>query len=178
MLPLWPHTLGGICYSSFYHTWLITYLWPSLSLCRLFRPHGLILSFDVPRSSLKNPCLLLYVAFKPILACTRNFYPQTRVHRDVCISLNIYGIFLIWVRRSWLLAFHMPWAHSNSTLHYPFGVLYKEPLGYIEEELKSKETMVHCCLSLLILEFASLCPLDHFDFFPIFPLSCDLTIER
>ena len=32
--------------------------------------------------------------------------------------------------------------------HYPFGVLYKEPLGNIEEEeLKSKETIVHCCLS-------------------------------
>ena len=37
MLPLWPHTLGGICYSWFYHTWLITYLWPSLSLYLLDR---------------------------------------------------------------------------------------------------------------------------------------------
>ena len=30
----------GICYNWFYHTWLITHLWPSLSLCRLFGPHG------------------------------------------------------------------------------------------------------------------------------------------
>ena len=30
----------------------------------------------------------------------------------------------------------------------PFEVLYKEPVGYIEEgELKSKETIVHCCLN-------------------------------
>ena len=26
----------------------------------------------------------------------------------------------------------MPRDHSDLTLHYPFGVLYKEPLGYIE----------------------------------------------
>ena len=46
-VPLWPHKLRGIYYSWFYHTWLITLLWPSLSLCKLFRPHGLILYFDV-----------------------------------------------------------------------------------------------------------------------------------
>ena len=147
------------CYNWFYHTWLITYLWPSLSLCRLFRPHGRILSFDVPISSLKNPCLLMYTNFKPILTCTHEFWLQTCVHRDVCISPNIFGVFLIWFWRSRLLAFHMHWDHSYSTLHYHFGVLYKEPLGYIEEEeLKSKETIVHCCLSLLILESTSLCP--------------------
>ena len=42
-ITLWPHTLGGICYSWFYHTWWITDLWPSLSLYRLFGPHGLFL---------------------------------------------------------------------------------------------------------------------------------------
>ena len=58
-----------------------------------------------------------------------------------------------------VLAFHMPRYRSVLTLHYPFGVLYKEHLGYIEEEeLKSKETIVHCCLGLLILESTSLCP--------------------
>ena len=133
MLPLWHHTLGGICYSWFYHTWLITYLWSSLSLCRLFRPHGLILSFDFPISSIKNPCLLLYTTFNPIPTCTCDFWPQTHVHRDVCISPNIFGIFLIGVWRSWLLAFLIPLDRLDSTLHYPFGVLYKEPLGYIEK---------------------------------------------
>ena len=82
------------CYSWFYHTWLITYLWPSLSFCRLFRPHGLILYFDVSKFSPKNTILLLYMTFNPILACTCDFGPQTHVHRDVCINPNIFGVFL------------------------------------------------------------------------------------
>ena len=146
------------CYSWFYHTWLITCLWPSLSLCRLFRTDGLILFFDVPSSSLKNLCLLLYATFNPILACTCDFWPQTRVHRDVCISPNIFGVFLKWVRTPWLLAFHMPWECSNSTLHYLFGVLYKEPLGYIEGgEIEEQENysplLPHLCLYLSLHPF-------------------------
>ena len=105
-----------------------THLWPSQYLCRLLGPHGLILYFDVPRSSLKNTCLLLYVTFKSILTCTREFWPQTRIHQDVCISQNIFGVFLIWVRLNWLLAFQIPWECLDLTLHYLFGVLYKEPL--------------------------------------------------
>ena len=81
------------CYSWFYHTWLITYLWPSLSLYRLFRLHGLRLSFDVPISSPKNPCLLLYMTFNPIPACTHDFWPQSRIQWDVCINPNIFWIF-------------------------------------------------------------------------------------
>ena len=46
-----------------------------------------------------------------------------------------------------------------------------------EEKLKSKETIVHCCLILLILEPASLCPLEHIVFFPRFPFLCELSIE-
>ena len=121
------------CYSWFYHTWLITHLWPSLSLCRLFGPHGLILYFGVPRSSPKIACLYLYVTFKAIFACIRNFWPQTRIHQDVCMKTNIFGYFLIWVQIYCLLAFHMPWECSaHLTLHYPFGALYIEPFGYIE----------------------------------------------
>ena len=116
--------------------------------------------------------------FKPILRCTHDFLPQTFPHRDVCISPNIFGVFLIWVRRSWLLAFQMPWERSDSTLHYPFGVLYKEPLGYIEEEeLKRKETIVHCCLSFLILESASLCPFGALCVLPKLAFSCEISIE-
>ena len=62
------------------------------------------------------------------------YWPQTRVHRDVCKMTNIFGVFLIWVRITWLLAFQIPWERSNSTLHYLFGLIYKEPLGYIEGE--------------------------------------------
>ena len=73
----------------------------------------------------------------------------------------------------------MPRDHSDLTLHYPFGVLYKEPLGYIEEdELKSKETIVHCCHSLHILESTSLCPFGSLCILPKLVFSCELDIER
>ena len=62
---------------------------------------------------------------------------------------------------------------------YTFGVLYKEPLGYIEgEELKSKETIIHCFLSLHILEFASLFPFGALFVLPKLAFSCEISIER
>ena len=76
----------------------------------------------------------------------------------------------MWIWITCLLAFHMPWDLLELTFHYPIEALYKEPFGYIkEEELKSKKTIVHCCRSLLVLESASLCPLEHFVFFASFP---------
>ena len=73
----------------------------------------------------------------------------------------------------------MPLYHSDLTLHYPFGVLYKEPLGYIEEEeLKSKETIVHCCHSLHILESASLCPFGAPFVLPKLSFACELAIHN
>ena len=78
-----------------------------------------------------------------------------------------------------ILAFHMPRDRSDLTLHYPFGLLYKEPLGYIEEEeLKRKETIPHCCHSLHILEYASLCPFGALCVIPKLSFVCDLSIER
>ena len=116
-------------------------------------------TFDVSNFIPKNTCYLLYMTFNPFLVYIRGYRPQTCIHRDVCISPNIFGVFLIWFWISWFLAFHIPWDHLDSTLHYPFGVLYKESLGYIEEgELKIKETIAHCYFILLILESASLCP--------------------
>ena len=98
----------------------------------------------------KITCYFLYATFNPFLMYIRGYWPQTHVHLEFS---------LMCVGTTWLLAFHIPRDRSDLTLHYPFGVLYKEPLGYIEgEELKRKETIVHCCLSLLILESASLCP--------------------
>ena len=82
----------------------------------------------------------------------------------------------MWIYVTCFLAFHMPRDHSDLTFHYPIEALYKEPFGYIErgEELKSKKTIVHCFRSLLILESASLCPLEHFVFFPSLPLLLSL----
>ena len=72
----------------------------------------------------------------------------------------------------------MPQDRSDLTLHYPFGVLYKEPLGYIEgEDLKSKETIVHCFRSLLILESTSLCTFGEICVLPKISFSYDISIE-
>ena len=73
----------------------------------------------------------------------------------------------------------MPRDHSYLNLHYPFGVLYKEPLGYIEgEKLKSNETIVHCFHSLHILESGSLCPFGSLCVLPKLTFSCEISIER
>ena len=57
-------------------------------------------------------------------------------------------------------------------------MLYKEPLGYIEEEeLKSKETIVNF-LSLLVLESTSLCPFGALCVLPKISFACDLAIKR
>ena len=37
---------------------------------------------------------MIYVAFSPITAYIREFDPYIRVHRDVCISPNPFGVFL------------------------------------------------------------------------------------
>ena len=58
-------------------------------------------------------------------------------------------------------------------------MLYKEPLGYIqEEELKRKETIVHCFHILHILESASLCPFGALGVLPKLAFACELAIER
>ena len=114
-----------------------------------------------PSSSLKNTCLLLYATFNPILACINEFWPQTHVHRDVCINPTIFGDL------------------SDLTFHYPFGALYKEPLGYIKvEELKRNETIVHCYHSLHILESGSRCPFGALCVLPKLEIACYIAIER
>ena len=37
---------------------------------------------------------MIYAAFSPITAYIRGFDPYNRVHRDVCISPNHFGVFL------------------------------------------------------------------------------------
>ena len=123
-----------------------------------------------PRSSLKT-CNNFHTWF---------LIPFSRIYVDLTLKPTYIGMCangkmilefpLMWIWVTCLLAFHMPWDCLDLTLHYPIEALYKEPFGYIEEEeLKSKKTIVHCCCSLLILESASLCPLEHFVFFPRFP---------
>ena len=85
---------------------------------------------------------------------------------------------LIWIRVTCLLAFHIPGDHSDLTFHYPIKALYKEPFGYIEERGIEEQENYSPLLSELILEYASLCPLDHFVFFPSLPFAYNIAIER
>ena len=96
----------------------------------------------------------------------------------MCISPNIIGVFLdVYLNH---LSLGLPYASRSLRFDppLPLGVLYKEPLGYIEgEELKSKKTIVHCCRSLLILESASLFPFGALCVLPKLSFSYELAIE-
>ena len=125
----------------------------------------IFMAFLVPLKTIYTPWthIILWcskcIPKKHMFIVVHDFWPQTRVHQDVCINPNIFGVFLIWVQRSWLFSFHMPWYWSYSTLYYPFGVLYKEPLGYIkEEELKSNKTIVLLQLQLFSPNFLNFGP--------------------
>ena len=50
--------------------------------------------------------------------------------------------------------------------HYPIEALYMKPFGYIEDGGIEEQENYSPLLPKLILEFASLCPLEHFVFFP------------
>ena len=86
---------------------------------------------------------------------------------------------LTWIWLIWLLAFPMPWDHSDSTFHYPFEKLYKELFGTFKayERIESKETIVHCYRN-LCLSLHPFVPWSTFVFFQIFPFSSELDIER
>ena len=97
----------------------------------------------------------------------------------MCIIQILLEFPLTWIRLTWLLAFHMPWDRSDSTLHCPIEELYKEPFGYIEEyvRIESKETIVHCSRNLCL----SLHPFvawSTFVFFPSLSFACEIAIER
>ena len=73
----------------------------------------------------------------------------------------------------------MPRDRLDLTLHCPFGVLYKEPLGYIEgEELKGKKLYSIVAVACLYLNMHPFVPLEHFVLFPSLPLSCEIAIDR
>ena len=75
---------------------------------------------------------MIYVAFSPITAYIREFDSYNRVHWDVCISPNPFGVFL-------------DLDSTHSTLGLPYALrslgfdpslslvkLYKEPLGTLK----------------------------------------------
>ena len=73
---------------------------------------------------------------------------------------------LTWIWLTCLLAFHMPWDRSYSNLHYPIEEIYKETFGYIEMGRIEEQENYNPLLPKLILESASLCPLEQFCVLP------------
>ena len=131
-----------------------------------------------PRSSLKScnnchtwlliPFLRIYtdLTLKPV-------YIETCAEGQIILEFS-----LMWIQITCLLAFHMPWDRWDSIFHYPIEALYKEPFGYIERGGIQEQENYSPLLLELILESASLCPLEHFVFFPSLPFACELAIER
>ena len=122
---------------------------------------------------------MIYTAFNPITAYIRGFDPYNRIHRDVCI-IQI------------LLEFSLTWICLISTLGLPYALRslgfdpslslvkpYKEPLGTLKayREIKSKETIVHCCRN-LYLSLHPFVPWSTVVFFPILPFASELAIVR
>ena len=145
-------------------------------------PMDHFLSFDVSLIIPKNIRKVIYAAFSSITTYIRGYSPYSRVHRDVYIIQILLECSLTWIRLIWLLAFHMPWDRSDSTLHYPLWSYIRNPLvhwkggGEKEERIESIETIVHCC-QYLCLSLHPFVPWSTVVFFPIFPFASKLSIE-
>ena len=130
-----------VCYSIFHHSRWIT-------LCMAFPcptadsldPMDHFLSFYVSLIIPKNTWKMLYATFKPISAYIRGFDHYNRVHRDVCIIQILLEFSLTWIRLIRLLAFHMPWDCSDSTLHYPLWSYIRNPLVHWTQIERLKAT--------------------------------------
>ena len=122
---------------------------------------------------------MIYAAFYSITVYIRGFEPYNRVHRDVCIVQIFLDFSLTWIWLIRLLAFHMPWDHSDSTFQYPFESYIRNPLVHWRQEeiIESKETIVHCFRN-LYLSLHPFVPWSIFVFFPSLPFSCEIAIER
>ena len=133
--------------------------------------------FMVPISSLKT-CIIFHSWLLNIFSCIYTDMTLKPVYIGMCAKGQIVLEFsLMWIQVTCLLAFCMPWDHSDLTFHYPIEALYKDPFGYIERRGIEEHENYSPLLPELILESASLCPLEHFVFFPRFPFSCELDIK-
>ena len=108
---------------------------------------------------------------------TRLLIPFSRIYTDLTLKPTYIGMCakgqillefsLMWIQLTCLLAFPMPWDHSDSTFIYPIDELYKEPFGYIEGiwGIESKRTIVHFFQNLCF-SLHPLCPLENFCVLP------------
>ena len=127
-----------------------------------------------PRSSLKT-CIICHTRLLNLFSCIYSDMTLEPVYIEMCAKCQIVlELSLMWLWVTCLLEFHMPWYHSYLTFHYPIEALYKEPFGYIEGRgIKEQENYSPLLLE-IILESASLCPLEHFVFFSSLPLLVSL----
>ena len=119
-----------------------------------------------------------YETFNLILVCTPKFLhciPHTsgNVHKN-----KNFWIFPQWVLNNLTLVLPYAWKRSDSTLHCLLEGYILSLLDALKEEnLESKETIVHCFLTCLCLSMHHFVPLEHIVLlFPSFPLLCNLSI--
>ena len=95
---------------------------------------------------------MIYVDFYLITTYIHGFDSYNCVHRDVYIVQILLEFPLTWIWLIWLLAFHMPWDHSDSTFHCPFESYIRNPLVHWRhiERIETKETIVHCFRNLYL----------------------------
>ena len=126
----------------------------------LWTPWTNIVPFIFPISSLKT-CIIFHTRLLNLFSHIYADMTLKPTYIRMCAKGQIVLEFsLMWIQITCLLAFHMPWDHSNLTFHYPIKALYKEPFGYIERGGIEEQENYIPLLSELILEFASLCPLS------------------
>ena len=121
-------------------------------LLQLILPHMVdhtFMVFPFPLQTLWTPWTIFVPLMFPISSrktCkifhTQLLIPISRIYTDLtlkpvyikmCAKGQIFLEFsLMWIRFTYLMAFHMPQDRSNLTFHYPIEALYKEPFGYIE----------------------------------------------
>ena len=112
----------------------------------------------------------MYVTFNPFFTYIYVDMTLKPTYIGLCAKGQIFLEFsLMWIQVTCLLAFHIPWDRSDLTFHYLIEALYQKPFGYIERGGIEEQENYSPLLSELILESASLCPLEHFVFFPSFP---------
>ena len=131
-----------------------------------------------PWSSLKLYKKWYTWLFSSIIVHIHGFDSYNRVHRDVCIVQIFLEFSLTWIRLIWLLAFHMPWDRSDSTLHYPFWSYIRNPLVHWRHIERLKQRNYSPLLQNLYLSLHPFVPWSTVVFFPSFPFASKLAIER
>ena len=150
-----------------------------MSLCRIFGPPLLKWYFDDPRKPIKTHvyCYTRILSKYPCGHPTCSIV--SRVHREMCIKIKTFGVFLneYWI--TWLLAFHMPGnALTRPSIVYWRAIYWASWMHWRRRILESKETIVHCCLTSLCLSMHPFVHLEHtLLLFSSFPLLCKLAIE-